>query len=87
MPLWPDGLTSFTTILVARFLLNLQDLGNSFETTTGKWSLTRPEVPAFANRIIGPMGSSLTSDLFDDYESQDDDPKADEGEGVPLDRL
>ncbi|KAM5530762.1 hypothetical protein V8D89_015569 [Ganoderma adspersum] len=73
----------FTTILVARFLLNLQDLDNSFEATTEKWSLTRPEIPAFANRIIGPMGSSLSSDLFDDYESQDDDRKADEGEGVP----
>ena len=70
----------FTAIIVARFLLNLQDLDSSFDATSGKWSLTRPEVPGFANRLVGPMGSSLSPDLFDGYESQDDSHRAEEWE-------
>ena len=70
----------FTAIIIARFLLNLQDLDNSFDATSGKWSLTRPEVPGFVNRLIGSMGSSLSPDLFNDYESQDDNHGAGDGE-------
>ena len=74
------GVDRFTSIIVARFLLNLQDLDNSFDATSRRWSLTRPEVPVFANRLVGPMGSSLSSGLFDDDESQDDDNRAGDGE-------
>ncbi|KAM5538587.1 hypothetical protein V8D89_007616 [Ganoderma adspersum] len=63
-----------TTILISRFLLNLQEVNRDLEVTSGTtrtqtWTPPNLDTVVFADRVVGPMGLPL-SPLDDDVESE-----------------
>ena len=71
-----------TTILISRFLLNLQEVNRDLEVTSGTtrsqtWTPANLDTVVFADRVVGPMGLPL-SPLDDDVDSEYDFRRSDE---------
>ena len=72
---------SLTTILISRFLLNLQEVNRDLEVTSGTtraqtWTPPNLDTVVFADRVVGPMGlplSPLDDDIDSEYESRRSD--------------
>lgn len=68
---------SLTTILIARFLLNLQEVNRDLEVSSGTtraqtWAPSSLDTVVFADRVVGPMGLPLSSATDDDIDSEYD---------------